>query len=494
MSELQVKLKLLIDGDKVVVQGIDGVEKKINSTTKQANALTTAFKGLLPAITAAAVSKFFIDSIKLAEHENEVLRKLKGTIESYGQSWTDAEKAIKQTAMTVKAKTRFDEEEVYTTIDKLTVQLGNYKQAIILTNTAMDVAALRGMELSDVMGIFNAALASPQRGVRTLRIAFGDLVGDATNVHEAFNNIGIKAQGAKEKEDSLTKSTKQLQNNFEDLRKELGNNLNPAVKILYDLMNKTFERQNQIDYDARTQEIVKYRAELNQLTKGTKEYEAMERLLNGVIKRRGEINDERNKKKPKPGDDKITETPAEKAAREAEEKKKVDEKIKKDEEENYKKRLELGQMFSDAQSQLVTDLAAGNVDAWKNYYKMIIDIAFKSTEDLIKLQLANAFALAWVDPTKWGSVAALTGQLLGLEGLKAGLKVPAMAEGGIVKATPGGTLVRVGEAGRDEKITPLGKDNSDKRIIINVNGFADKNTINYLIRELKKAENNGGGL
>jgi hypothetical protein len=37
----------------------------------------------------------------------------------------------------------------------------------------------------------------------------------------------------------------------------------------------------------------------------------------------------------------------------------------------------------------------------------------------------------------------------------AGLAIPDMADGGIVKASPGGTLVRVAEAGRDEAILPL---------------------------------------
>ena len=37
----------------------------------------------------------------------------------------------------------------------------------------------------------------------------------------------------------------------------------------------------------------------------------------------------------------------------------------------------------------------------------------------------------------------------------AGLAVPELADGGIVKASAGGTLVRVGEGGRDEAILPL---------------------------------------
>jgi hypothetical protein len=36
-------------------------------------------------------------------------------------------------------------------------------------------------------------------------------------------------------------------------------------------------------------------------------------------------------------------------------------------------------------------------------------------------------------------------------------KIPQLAEGGVVKASPGGTLVNVGEGGRDEAVVPLGR-------------------------------------
>jgi hypothetical protein len=37
--------------------------------------------------------------------------------------------------------------------------------------------------------------------------------------------------------------------------------------------------------------------------------------------------------------------------------------------------------------------------------------------------------------------------------------IPGLAEGGIVRATPGGTIVRLGEGGRDEAVVPLGRGN-----------------------------------
>lgn len=50
----------------------------------------------------------------------------------------------------------------------------------------------------------------------------------------------------------------------------------------------------------------------------------------------------------------------------------------------------------------------------------------------------------------------------------AGLAVPSLADGGIVPARPGGTLVRVGEAGQDEMVLPLPRQQSGSNITINV--------------------------
>jgi len=48
------------------------------------------------------------------------------------------------------------------------------------------------------------------------------------------------------------------------------------------------------------------------------------------------------------------------------------------------------------------------------------------------------------------------------------LTIPSLADGGIVPARPGGTLVRVGEAGQDEMVLPLPRQQSGSNITINV--------------------------
>ena len=61
-----------------------------------------------------------------------------------------------------------------------------------------------------------------------------------------------------------------------------------------------------------------------------------------------------------------------------------------------------------------------------------------------------------------------TDTTLGLLFGAAGLQVPSLADGGIVPARPGGTLVRVGEGGQDEAVLPLPRAQGGSSIVINV--------------------------
>ncbi|MFA4871365.1 MAG: hypothetical protein WC623_24415 [Pedobacter sp.] len=72
-------------------------------------------------------------------------------------------------------------------------------------------------------------------------------------------------------------------------------------------------------------------------------------------------------------------------------------------------------------------------------------------------ELAKAFITA---PLTFGATLAAVGPIIaasvaGIAALQA--LVPNLADGGIVRARPGGTLVNVAEAGRDEMVIPLGK-------------------------------------
>jgi len=79
--------------------------------------------------------------------------------------------------------------------------------------------------------------------------------------------------------------------------------------------------------------------------------------------------------------------------------------------------------------------------------------------------------------------------------------VPGMAEGGILRARPGGTLVNIGEGGRDEAVVPLSKmaaTGGPVNITINVSG-ADVDGLRKVTEEqiapylIKMIDNTRGG-
>jgi len=67
-------------------------------------------------------------------------------------------------------------------------------------------------------------------------------------------------------------------------------------------------------------------------------------------------------------------------------------------------------------------------------------------------------------------------------------RVTALAEGGIVRARPGGTLALIGEAGQSEAVIPLskmGKMGGDTNVTIHVNGGDPQQVVNALRRYMQ---------
>jgi phage-related protein len=102
--------------------------------------------------------------------------------------------------------------------------------------------------------------------------------------------------------------------------------------------------------------------------------------------------------------------------------------------------------------------------------------------------LTSGLQTAWDNAKKWwnANVASKSLQIGGatIAGKKLPsftLGFPALAKGGIVPASPGGTLAQIGEAGRPERVEPLDPDGlskRDKAMIQMLSGGAGEMTIN----------------
>jgi hypothetical protein len=142
---------------------------------------------------------------------------------------------------------------------------------------------------------------------------------------------------------------------------------------------------------------------------------------------------------------------------------------------------------------LIGAVIVGLIAAYKRFevFRQIVDVVFKGIRtgfgfvvDYLKFvagiykEIFNGIAKAWNN-----TVGKLSFELpkwvpgLGGKGFTAP-KIPMLADGGIIKASPGGTLALIGEGGRDEAVIPLDRMGGmgGNNITINVQG-ADPNAV-----------------
>ena len=88
--------------------------------------------------------------------------------------------------------------------------------------------------------------------------------------------------------------------------------------------------------------------------------------------------------------------------------------------------------------------------------------AIKAAETALMISMGATIATAWAPAAALVSLATLGGNaapasagMVATSALSYALAVPKLAEGGIVKARPGGILAQIGEGGRDEAVIPL---------------------------------------
>jgi len=125
-------------------------------------------------------------------------------------------------------------------------------------------------------------------------------------------------------------------------------------------------------------------------------------------------------------------------------------------------------------------LAAATVIYWPQIKKFFKDVG----EELDKLLGPLDEILGFL--SSQGSKAFGT-----LKGTFRGSQIPKMADGGIVKARPGGTLAIIGEGGRDEAVVPLRNgmpalSGGSPNVIINVSGALDPVAVARQIDQLLK--------
>jgi hypothetical protein len=549
-KDLEVALRLRIEGNNVVVAGLDGVDKKLGSLKKGSSDLAGAFKSLLPAIGMIGIIKFFTDCVKAAEGQSEALRKLKLELDAQGEKTAAILPILKNYADVMGETTRFGQSEYLKILPELIRKQGDWKQALALSTLTANIASASGKDLSQVSELLTNALANPTRGTMVLRREFGAVVEGSKDVEdmmvklqEHFNNVAVS-------EESLTKKTALLKNEWDKTQETIGKStvwsdmvmgaisvekyfatlVNSIQKIIafftpgtikekMDAINKlTKEGADiwvKIEKDKTFELIEQMKIRANKAKESEEKRSGLEKK--GAEERAEFAKNEEDKiEEWSKNFDKNAEERAkikadsEEAQRQldlAADKKFLDDKTAAESEyyrikgEAYAKSMEIGRQYAEIEKTLIEDLISGSQDAWKKFYKAMIDMAFAGAEAKMTANAAQAWSdaflllanpiTAFYAPTAFGAAASVSAQLAGLELLKGLFKLPAMAEGGIIKGSAGGRVVIAGEGGQDEAIIPLNKGIS-RPIVINIYGYASTEMAQELYRKIKQLENTGG--
>jgi hypothetical protein len=107
---------------------------------------------------------------------------------------------------------------------------------------------------------------------------------------------------------------------------------------------------------------------------------------------------------------------------------------------------------------------------------------FRTMLDIVKA-VFNGIGSAWNNT--FGKISFSIPNIPGIPGRGTKVqfpKIPALADGGIIRHSPGGTLALIGEGGRDEAVIPLDRMGSmgGNNVTINVNGGDPQSVVNAL--------------
>jgi hypothetical protein len=195
--------------------------------------LTGEAKNLLGALglvaSAGGIVKFFSDSVRGAEEENEAIRRLSFGLQSNKISWKDNEAAVLAWGAAIQQTTRFSDTEAFEALDKMVRVTGNLTQAQRASQLAMGLSVASGQQLANTTQVVTDLINGNQRALIEVRREFGSFVGDATTTQEALDRLNAKLGNAANTEDSFTKSTAELKNQFSDFQEQIGRALIPSL-------------------------------------------------------------------------------------------------------------------------------------------------------------------------------------------------------------------------------------------------------------------------
>lgn len=250
--ELKVKINSETGGLEIAESKIKHLGDSVKTTGDKVSDFSGSFgdlaKQFLPFVTVVggatfAISKltnFVSDSIKESEDFRQVLVRVRSAIETTGGSWEKSGKAVEEWANALQRSTRFSDTQAISALDALTRATGSLEIAQKASVLAMDISVRTGKEFASTLDLVKRLILGQNLSLREAQREFGNVLSGAEDTKEALKRLALAYEGAALAEKSLTSETSKLKNEWEDLKKNLGNAITPALLTLTETLNNLF--------------------------------------------------------------------------------------------------------------------------------------------------------------------------------------------------------------------------------------------------------------
>ena len=182
---------------------------------------------LLSAFSALAVMNWTKEAIQEAEKYRQSLVHLRSAVESTGADFNKEKASIEEWSGAIQKATRFNDDQAIASLTELTKKTGDVTTAQKLTQLAMDMTVKYGGNLEDRVNTLGLAYLGNQRGLMSLQKEFGGMINQGENGTEMFKKLTEATQGYATVSNELTDNSAKLTNQYEDLKKKIGEQLIP---------------------------------------------------------------------------------------------------------------------------------------------------------------------------------------------------------------------------------------------------------------------------
>ena len=194
----------------------------------------------------AGLTAFTKSAAHEAEGHAQAMNRLGASLTAAGISIANNRSGVESWAKSLQGLTRFADTELVDALGRTVRRINDLDQAQRLVVLSADLAVANGGSLSDALETLTLAAAGNARGLLMLRKQFGDLLAGVSSSEEAIAKLEEKFGGTARAEESLTKRSAQLRNEFDDLKKGVGVGLLPLFEKLIGVLGGSVRAFNNL--------------------------------------------------------------------------------------------------------------------------------------------------------------------------------------------------------------------------------------------------------